>query len=33
MDSKDRDYLRDYYRDDILNLSNLLNRDLRHWVT
>ncbi|MGI9070357.1 MAG: sulfotransferase family protein [Bryobacteraceae bacterium] len=33
MDSKDRDYLLDYYRDDILKLSNLLDRDLRHWLT
>jgi hypothetical protein len=33
MDSKDRDYLRDYYRDDIRKLSALLSRDLEHWVT
>ncbi|MFL6351182.1 MAG: sulfotransferase family protein [Bryobacteraceae bacterium] len=33
MESRDREYLRDYYREDILNLSNLLDRDLRHWLT
>jgi hypothetical protein len=33
MDSRDRAYLRDYYRDDILKLSNLLGRDLHHWLT
>jgi Sulfotransferase family len=33
MDSKDRDYLVGYYRDDIRKLSALVDRDLRHWVT
>ena len=33
MDRRDRAYLRDYYRDDIRKLSNLLDRDLRHWLT
>lgn len=32
-DSRDRDYLVNYYRDDIRKLSNLLNRDLRHWLS
>jgi hypothetical protein len=33
MDRRDRDYLLDYYRDDIRRLSNLLDRDLAHWLT
>jgi hypothetical protein len=33
MDSADRQYLVDYYRDDIHRLSTLLDRDLTHWLT
>ncbi|MGI8960180.1 MAG: sulfotransferase [Bryobacteraceae bacterium] len=33
MDSSDRDYLLNYYRDDVRKLAALLDRDLRHWVT
>ena len=32
MDSADRHYLIDYYRDDILKLASLLQRDLSHWL-
>ena len=32
MDPKDREYLVDYYREDILKLSTLLNRDLSSWL-
>lgn len=33
MDRKDRDYLVDYYRDDIRKSSNLLERDLHDWLS
>jgi hypothetical protein len=32
MDPKDRAFLVDYYREDIRNLANLLNRDLTAWL-
>jgi hypothetical protein len=32
MDPKDRRYLIDYYRDDIQQLSGLLDRDLSAWT-
>lgn len=32
MDAKDRQYLLDYYREDITNLALLLNRDLSAWL-
>jgi hypothetical protein len=32
MDVRDRQYLLDYYRDDIKKLSNLLDRDLSTWL-
>jgi len=32
MDSKDRRYLIDYYRDDVMKLSSLVNRDLSAWL-
>jgi hypothetical protein len=32
MNSTDRQYLIDYYREDIKNLSSLLNRDLTTWL-
>ena len=32
MDSKDRQYLIDYYREDITKLASLLNRDLSAWL-
>jgi hypothetical protein len=32
MSSSDRQYLVDYYREDILNLASLLNRDLSAWL-
>lgn len=32
MDAHDRTYLRDYYRDDVENLSSLLDRDLGAWL-
>lgn len=32
MEPADRNYLIDFYREDITNLSALLNRDLRHWL-
>jgi hypothetical protein len=32
MNSTDRQYLIDYYREDIQNLSSLLNRDLTAWL-
>jgi hypothetical protein len=32
MDAHDRKYLRDYYREDIENLSSLLDRDLGAWL-
>jgi hypothetical protein len=33
MDPRDRAFLVDYYRDDIRDLAELLNRDLRAWLT
>ena len=33
MDRRDRDYLIDYYRGDILKLSGMLDRDLSLWLT
>ncbi|HWC96695.1 MAG TPA: sulfotransferase [Candidatus Sulfopaludibacter sp.] len=32
LDPQDRAFLADYYRDDILQLAGLLNRDLSHWL-
>ena len=32
-DPNDRRYLIDYYRDDIMSLASLLNRDLSSWLT
>ena len=32
MDTRDRNYLNDYYRDDVRKLSTLLNRDLSAWL-
>lgn len=33
MDLTTKEYLIDLYREDILNLQDLLNRDLSHWLT
>jgi hypothetical protein len=33
MSPQDRQFLIDYYRDDITKLSALLNRDLTHWLS
>ena len=33
IDPRDREYLIDYYRDDVLKLSALLDRDLSSWLT
>jgi hypothetical protein len=33
MSPMDRQYLVGYYRDDIVNLASLLNRDLSAWLT
>jgi hypothetical protein len=33
MSSEDRKYLLDFYREDIRNLANLVNRDLDAWLT
>jgi hypothetical protein len=33
MDRRDREYLIDYYREDILKLSGMLDRDLSLWLT
>jgi hypothetical protein len=32
MEPRDRNYLIDFYREDITNLSALLHRDLSHWL-
>ena len=32
MAEEDREYLREYYREDIANLSGLLGKDLSHWL-
>jgi hypothetical protein len=32
MDTGDRAFLVDFYREDVLNLSHLLNRDLSAWL-
>jgi len=32
MKEEDRNFLREYYKDDILELSTLINRDLSHWL-
>jgi hypothetical protein len=32
MDPRDRAFLVDFYREDILNLAQLLNRDLSAWL-
>jgi len=32
MEKVDREYLQDYYREDIGKLSSLLDRDLRTWL-
>ena len=33
MDLATKEYLLDLYREDILNLQDLLNRDLSHWLS
>ena len=32
MNASDRQYLVDYYRDDVMKLAGLLNRDLSAWL-
>lgn len=33
MDDSTREYLKNYFRDDINSLSKMVNRDLTHWIT
>ena len=33
MDPQTENWLKNYYKDDIIKLSKLINRNLNHWIS